>query len=328
MLLFATMDDLFAKTKLPPSHVDVLIVTSSAFNPSPSMSSIIVNKFNLRDDVKTYNLSGMGCSSGGIAVDMARNILQSSRVSFAVVVSTEVLSYSWYSGNDMRKLVLNCGFRMGASAVLFTNKRAAKNTAKYEILKVLRNQIASNDNAYYSAFLEEDSQGKRGFSVNPSVMEHFSEVLRSNFTALGKSILPISEKAKHMLSMVVKKVFNPKHELYVPRFDKVIHHFCIPPTSLSLVKEIGRRLKLREEHIEPAKMTIHRFGNQSSAGMWYEMAYIEAKCRIKKGDKLWQIWAGSGLKCCSIILESLRNLEQEDSIGPWNDCICEYPVNL
>lgn len=84
------------------------------------------------------------------------------------------------------------------------------------------------------------------FSLEPDLLMHFSELLHSNFTVLGKSILPMSEKVKHLMSMVVKSVYNPKYELYVPRFGRIVEHNCVPP--LSIVKEIGR-LKLGEEQM-------------------------------------------------------------------------------
>lgn len=57
-------------------QVDILIVACSCFAPTPSLASMVVNKFSLRTDCLTHNIAGMGCSAGVIAVDMARMMLQ------------------------------------------------------------------------------------------------------------------------------------------------------------------------------------------------------------------------------------------------------------
>ena len=57
-------------------QVDILIVNCSLFNPTPSLSAMVVNHFGMRPDIKSYNLSGMGCSAGIISIGLARELLQ------------------------------------------------------------------------------------------------------------------------------------------------------------------------------------------------------------------------------------------------------------
>ena len=52
-------------------QIDGLIVNCSAFNPTPSLSAAVVNHFKMRQDVRTYNLSGMGCAASVIGIDLA-----------------------------------------------------------------------------------------------------------------------------------------------------------------------------------------------------------------------------------------------------------------
>lgn len=59
-------------------QVDVVIVNCSLFNPTPSLSAMVVNHFGMRPDIKSYNLSGMGCSAGIISIGLARELLQAS----------------------------------------------------------------------------------------------------------------------------------------------------------------------------------------------------------------------------------------------------------
>jgi 3-ketoacyl-CoA synthase len=85
-------------------------------------------------------------------------------------------------------------------------------------------------------------------------------------------------------------------------------------------------LKLGENEDEAALMTLHRFGNQSSSSLWYELAYMEAKGMVKKGDKVWVLGMGTGPKCCSLVWECFRPIVDESSKGPWADSIDRYPI--
>ncbi|CAN1759445.1 3-ketoacyl-CoA synthase 19 [Linum perenne] len=60
---FTTLDELFATSGVSPSQIDIIITTGSLFAPVPSLTSRIVNKYNMKEGIKSYSLTGMGCSS-------------------------------------------------------------------------------------------------------------------------------------------------------------------------------------------------------------------------------------------------------------------------
>ncbi|KAH7840841.1 hypothetical protein Vadar_022421 [Vaccinium darrowii] len=328
MVLFPVFEDLLSKTHLSPQEIDILIVNCSGFCPIPSLSSIIVNKFSLRNDTKTFTLSGMGCSASALGINMAQNLLKVHKNSNAVVLSTEILSTGWYPGKDKSMLALNCLFRMGSSGILLSNKREVKNKAKYKLLQSLRSQRASDDRGYYSAFREEDSDGITGFTLRRDLLQVAGETLRSNIGDLSPSILSAMEIFRHMASKVWKRLVDKSLEIYMPNFRSVIQHFCLPASGRPVIREIGKGLRLGEREMEPALVTLHRFGNQSSSSLWYELAYLEAKERVKKGDKVWQLGMGSGPKCTSLVWECVRPIVGEAQKGPWDDCIDRYPSLL
>ena len=74
-------------------------------------------------------------------------------------------------------------------------------------------------------------------------------------------------------------------------------------------------------------MTLYRFGNVSSSTVWYELAYAEAKGRVKRGDRVWQIAFGSGFKCTSLIWEAIRTVDGGEKMNPWTDEIDDFPVD-
>ena len=74
---------------LHPRDIDILVVNCSLFNPTPSLSAMIVNHFKMRGDILSYNLAGMGCSAGVIAISLAQRLLRTEPGKYALVVSTE-----------------------------------------------------------------------------------------------------------------------------------------------------------------------------------------------------------------------------------------------
>ncbi|KAJ9539708.1 hypothetical protein OSB04_026214 [Centaurea solstitialis] len=328
LVLFPVFEDLLSKTRLLPRDIDILIVNCSGFCPSPSLSSIVINNYSLRDDVKSFNISGMGCSASALAVDMAGNLLKVHENSNAVILSTEILSNGWYAGKNRSMMVLNCVFRSGGAAILITNKKSARNISKYKLLYSLRTQAAFDDKGYNSAILEEDSEGITGVTLRKDVLHVAGELLRSSFRIMGSSILPLEEKIRYGFSMFTKKFLNQSFEIYVPNFGKAIQHYCLPASGKAVIMEIAKNLKLKDEEIEAPLMTLHRFGNQSSSSLWYELAYMEAKGRVKEGDRVLQLGMGSGPKCNSLIWECNRPIMNEAHKGPWTDCIHKYVESL
>lgn len=103
MVLFGTVSELLARLGLQPSDIDILVVNCSLFNPTPSLSAMIINHFKMRSDVTSFNLAGMGCSAGVLAVQLAQKLLQTQRGrnggkgAYALVVSTENVTQNWYA---------------------------------------------------------------------------------------------------------------------------------------------------------------------------------------------------------------------------------------
>jgi 3-ketoacyl-CoA synthase len=97
-VMFGCLDALFESTKIDPRRdVGILIVNCSLFNPTPSLSAMIVNRYKMRGDIKSFNLGGMGCSAGLISIDLAKDLLQANPNTYAVVLSTENITLNWYN---------------------------------------------------------------------------------------------------------------------------------------------------------------------------------------------------------------------------------------
>lgn len=327
-VMFGALDQLFDKTKLKPKDIGILIVNCSLFNPTPSLSAMIINHYKLRGNIISFNLGGMGCSAGLISIDLAKDLLQVHPNSYAVVVSMENITLNWYFGNERSMLVSNCLFRMGGAAILLSNKGSDRRRSKYRLVHTVRTNKAADDKCFSCVTQEEDSNGKVGVSLSKDLMAVAGDALKTNITTLGPLVLPLSEQLLFFATLVGKKLFKMKIKPYIPDFKLAFEHFCIHAGGRAVLDELEKNLYLSDWHMEPARMTLYRFGNTSSSSLWYELAYTEAKGRMRKGDRTWQIAFGSGFKCNSAVWKALRSVDPAKEKNPWVDEINDFPVEV
>lgn len=324
-VMFGALDKLLEKTGVKPKDIGILVVNCSLFNPTPSLSAMIVNKYKLRGNIRSYNLGGMGCSAGVISIDLAKDLLQVHRCNYAVVVSMENITQNWYLGNSRSMLLPNCLFRVGGAAILLSNKGSDRRRAKYRLMHTVRTHKGANDKAFYCVYQQQDEAGELGVSLSKDIMAIAGDALKTNITTLGPLVLPISEQILFFATLVARKVLNVKMKPYIPDFKLAFEHFCVHAGGRAVIDELEKNLHLSPKHVEASRMTLHRFGNTSSSSVWYELAYTEAKGRMQKGNRVWQIAFGSGFKCNSAVWQALRTVKPEDD-SPWADCIDQYPV--
>jgi len=291
---------------MQPNDVDILIVNCSLFNPTPSLSSMIVNEFKLKSSIKTINLSGMGCSAGIIAIDLARDLLQL-RSAVAVVLSTENITQNWYLGKDRSMLVSNTLFRMGGAGVLLSSRWRHKSIAKYKLNTTVRVHHGADDASYHSIYQKSDEEGLVGVALSKSLLKVVGAALKSNMTTLGPQVLPWSEQLRFFVSLCKRKL-SGKGAVYVPDFNRAFDHFCIHAGGRAVIDGLQENLGLSDYACEPSRATLYRFGNTSSSSVWYELNYIERDGRVKRGDRVWQIAIGAGVKCNSAVWTALRTL--------------------
>ncbi|PON66988.1 Very-long-chain 3-ketoacyl-CoA synthase [Parasponia andersonii] len=332
---------LLRRTGISPSQIDVLVVNVSMLSTVPSLSSRIINHYKMREDVKVYNLTGMGCSASLISVDIVRQVFKSCDNKLAVVVTSESLSPNWYSGNDRSMILSNCLFRSGGCAILLTNKRALKDKAMFKLKCLVRTHHGARDDSYGCCLQKEDDQGRLGFHLEKNLPKAATRAFVDNLRVIAPKILPIRELLRFMAVWIYWKTTtskNPKKGVSlspeaaasasakppVIDFRTGVDHFCIHTGGKAVIDGIGVNLDLSPYDLEPARMTLHRFGNTSAGSLWYVLGYMEAKKRLKKGDRVFMISFGAGFKCNSCLWEVVRDLNGGDE-NVWNEDIDDYP---
>ncbi|KAM2817136.1 hypothetical protein COP1_041294 [Malus domestica] len=158
------------------------------------------------------------------------------------------------------------------------------------------------DEGYGCSTQVEDNNGFRGFNLSKSIAKVAAKALTMNLRILLRKVLPLTELLRYVIvSRRPNKVGNAGLNLKAG-----LDHFCIPPTEAAVVNGVGRSLGLNDYDLEPERMALHRFGNTSSGGLWYVLGYMEAKRRLKKGEKIFMVSFGAGYECNNCVWEIFK----------------------
>lgn len=319
-----SIEKLLDRVGVSPSEIDALVVNVSMITTAPSLAGRIINRYKMRENIKAFNLTGMGCSASLISINIVQNLFKSYKNMYALVVTSESLSPNWYTGNDRSMILSNCLFRSGGCAVLLTNKRALRHRAMLKLRCLVRTHHGAKDESFGCCIQKEDDQGRLGFFLNKSLPKAATRAFIDNLRVISPKILPVRELLRYMVASLVRKLYqNSKGGgKVVINFKTGVDHFCIHTGGKAVIDGIGKSLELTEYDLEPARMTLHRFGNTSASSLWYVLAYMDEKKRLKKGDRVLMISFGAGFKCNSCMWEVARDL---DGGNVWKDCIDSYP---
>uniref|UniRef100_A0A7S2CLW0 3-ketoacyl-CoA synthase n=1 Tax=Haptolina brevifila TaxID=156173 RepID=A0A7S2CLW0_9EUKA len=114
---------------------------------------------------------------------------------------------------------------------------------------------------------------------------------------------------------------------YVPNFTKAFEWICVHTGGRAVIDAIENNLNLPQHVLEPSRLSLFKYGNVSSASIWYELQLIaehgnmcgseredgtlpppeDRNRRLRKGDRIWQIAFGSGFKCNSAVWKCLKD---------------------
>lgn len=313
IVIFDVVQNALQKANLHPKDIDVLVINCSLFSPTPSLCASVITHFQMKSDILSYNLSGMGCGASLLALDLAKNMLNRRKFGGkALVVSTEIITPNLYMGNERGFLLQNTLFRCGGAAMVLSNKWLDGSRAWFKLLNTVRVQGTSEE-AFQCVFETEDEKGHKGVRLSKDIVKVAGKTMERNMTMLGPYILPLSEQAKVLFSLVARFVFKnlgmmlgtkkfPNVKIYVPDFKRGIDHFCVHAGGRAVVDGIAKNMKLEKYHSEPSRMTLLNYGNTSSSSIWYELEYImetQKSNPLKKGHRVMQVAFGSGFKCTS-----------------------------
>ena len=192
---------------------------------------------------------------------------------------------------------------------------------KLPLPKPLRNAVAAAAALVVRLPLVATFVGYRGADADPLLATPPSP---SKPSSAG----PAAEAADGPPLSPAKPKADPAKSLppYTPNFTRAFEWICVHTGGRAVIDAIETNLSLPTHYLEPSRLSLYKYGNVSSASIWYELELIAehgnccgnqreggtpppggAERRLQRGDRVWQIAFGSGFKCNSAVWKCLRN---------------------
>ncbi|HEY3450651.1 MAG TPA: 3-oxoacyl-[acyl-carrier-protein] synthase III C-terminal domain-containing protein [Myxococcales bacterium] len=115
----SAVSDVLAKVDLPPTAIDHLFFVSVTGIATPSIDARLVNRLELRTDIKRTPIFGLGCVAGAAGIARAVDYLRAYPEQAAVVLSVELCSLTLQPEDfSVPNLIASGLFGDGAAAVL------------------------------------------------------------------------------------------------------------------------------------------------------------------------------------------------------------------
>ncbi|KAL7716673.1 3-ketoacyl-CoA synthase [Entamoeba marina] len=297
------MDKLFNETSISPQEIDCLITCCSVVNPTPSVSSMIINHYKMKSTIINYHFGGHGCAAGVSTIDAANDYLRSHPNSTVLLYNTENVTGGIYLGEERPRLLFFPLFRSGGAAAILSNKTKYSKISHYKLLATERTCTANNQKHYETIYLSQDPKGLQAVIIGKELGGYISDTLAFNFQNLIPKLLTGLDWFKWYFSILFGSTENYN---YLQNVREYIQAFCIHSGGRAIIDTIQKKLDLTDEDCLPSRSSLYRFGNTSSASVWYELNYVERCGYLKKGDNLLQMGLGSGLKIQSAVWKKIR----------------------
>jgi len=306
------IEEVLRKTGLKATDVDILVTNTSIYCPTPSIASMVINLFKMREDVQAYHLGGMGCAMGVVGLNLVRDLLAAHPGKICLFVSSEITSSAFYCGERKEALVTNALFRMGGSAAIMTSNPAWRHKSKYQLTHCVRVHTGASDRAFNALDWCPDEKGLNGMVITKTLPSEAANAMEKSLRMVTPHIMTwmqYMEAAFNYTHRAIAKATNkPMPKSYKPDYTKCADHFLLHAGGYAILRGVQKGLGLPVDKMMPSFVSLRDYGNTSSASTWYTWSYQEACGGVKKGERVMQVGVGGGMKSGVCVWVALRNV--------------------
>jgi len=261
------IDNALVQVGMTTDDVSGLVVNTCTGYICPGISTYLIEKLGLSNQIRTHDLVGSGCGGAIPNLQVCRDMLQENSDGLIVSVSVEICSATFQMADDLSLIVSNAIFADGAAASVLWSRPGK--------LKL----VASASRC------------------DPQYREDIRYIYR-NGQLHNQLSLQLPEFASKTVARVVM-------DLLTPRGLKLedIKHWAFHPGGEKVINAVRDELRISETKLQATRDVLARYGNMSSPTVLFVLREI-LNNGIVSGDWCVMVSFGAGLSAHGFLLKA------------------------
>jgi len=248
--------------------VSGLVVNTCTGYICPGISTYLIEKLDLSDQIRAHDLVGSGCGGAVPNLQICEDMLKGSVDGVVVSVSVEICSATFQMADDLSLIVSNAIFADGASASVLwrcpEGLALVASTSQYD--------PKSRDDIRY---IYKNGQLHNQLSIS------------------------LPELAGKTVAKVVTDLLKPRGL----RIED-IKHWAFHPGGEKVINAVRDEMGLSEGQLRVTRDILARYGNMSSPTVWFVLRGLLDKGSIQPGDWCLMVAFGAGLCAHAFLLRA------------------------
>jgi predicted naringenin-chalcone synthase len=255
----------------------ITVSCTGFFNPGPDYK--IVRALGLDPAVQRYHLGFMGCYAAFPALRAAKSFCEADPQAVVLVVCAELCSLHVRTSNDPDTIMGSALFADGAAAAVVTSREVPGAPALLQLdhFETVLTPVGEESMAW--------NIGDHGFEM-----------------VLGNYVPHIIDD--HIVGALAPLLAHDPSVQGLPY--RGIRHWAIHPGGRSILDKVQSRLELTDQQLVPARETLRKYGNMSSATVLFVLKNILEQPPEDGDERICSMAFGPGLTVETGLFTKLR----------------------
>jgi len=261
-LAMSTICQALAQANLTPTDIDHFLVVSCTGFDNPGLDVLLAGDLPMRPDLRRTAMIGMGCHAGITSLDRAILEVTARPTSRVLILAVEFGTLHFQHGSSLENMIAGALFGDGLAAAVIGPASSAAG------------QLRLVNTMTYSDYSAQDLMGfqlsDKGFQIHlatrvPKVLREIVPTLVTDF--LSRSSLTLAD----------------------------IRFWGIHPGGAKIIDYVGEALALSTENLRYSRQVLRRYGNMSSATIFFVLDEFRQQGQPQPGDYALLLAFGPGL---------------------------------